>query len=411
MKMNYDVIVVGGGFAGFGAACAAARGGAKTLLVERNGFLSGAASDALVIPFMRYYTRGNNERVNAGLFEELQNRLQPAFNKNYYREEDLKQTMETICTEYGVELLYHTQIIDAVVEDGAVAAVKAHSVGKTFELRAKLFIDCTGDANLAAMAGCGYDLGENGTCQPMTLCFRLCNVDMDGFLAIRDQLNERYKEDQQKGLIKNPRENVLWFKTCLDGVLHFNTTRIINVDPTDPAELTRAEIEGRRQVLEMIAFFKRHFECFKDAELVMSAPRTGVRESRLIHGEYTLNENDILEGKKFESSIACGAYEVDIHNPNGTGTVIKKLADGVYYTIPYEACIAKDVKNLLVAGRCISSTHSAQSAYRIMPICCCIGEGVGVAAAEAIKNGISDPRMVDIKSVQAELTRHNARYK
>ncbi len=410
MEKQYDVIVVGGGFAGFGAACAAARGGARTLLVERNGFLSGAASDALVIPFMRYYTRGNDERVNAGLFEELQERLQPAFNKNYYREEDLKQTMETLCAEYGVDLLYHTQIIDAVTEDGKITAVKAHSVGKTFELRAKLFIDATGDANLAAMAGCGYELGENGNCQPMTLCFRVCNVDMEGFLAIRDQLNVRYKEDQQKGLIKNPRENVLWFKTCLDGVVHFNTTRIINVDPTDPVELTRAEIEGRRQILEMMAFFKRHFECFKNAELVMSAPRTGVRESRLIHGEYTLTESDILEGKKFETSIACGAYEVDIHNPNGTGTTIKKLADGVYYTIPYEACIPKDVKNMLVAGRCISSTHAAQSAYRIMPICCCIGEGVGVAAAQAIRAGYSDPRLVDIKAVQEELAQNHARY-
>ena len=408
MQTKYDVIVAGGGFAGFAAACAAAREGCRTLLVERNGFLGGAAGDALVLPFMRYSTRGDNRRVNAGLFLEVQKRLGMEEGSLYFREEELKIALEDLCAEYGVTLLYHTEITGALVENGVLTALDAFCAGRHFKLYAPVYIDATGDANLAGMAGCGYELGDKGSCQPMTLCFRMANIDMEGFEKIRRSINPCYWEDQKKGLIRNPRENVLLFHTLIPGVLHFNTTRIIHVNPTDPEDLTRAEREGRQQVMEMVAFLKRHFECFAQAQLIMTAARAGVRESRLIHGEYTLTEDDVLSGRHFESGIARSAYKIDIHNPGGTGTVLKNLPEGVYYTIPFETCIPKEKKNLLVAGRCISATHAAQSSFRIMPVCCCIGEGAGIGAALFVKKGVRDLRMVDPGELRAILQKHGA---
>lgn len=411
MQTKYDVIVVGGGAAGFGAAVAAAREGADTLLIERNGYLGGACCDALVNPFMHYYTRGDHKRVNAGLFKEVQDRLGMNEGDNPYKEEDLKVVMETMCLEAGVHLLYHTEITGVTVDGGRICALDAYSVGKHYTFEADYFIDATGDANLAAMAGCGFDLGDNGQCQSLTLMFRLCNVDLEGFAEIRDQINERYQEDKAKGLITNPRDNVLILRSLLPGgVLNFNTTRIQNVDPTNPEDLTKSEIAARQQVYEMIAFLKRHFSCFANAELMTTAPRTGVRESRLVHGEYTLNEDDILGTRHFETSIARGAYCIDIHDPVSGKTLVTRLPDGLYYTIPYEACIPKGKTNLLMAGRCISSTHKAQAAYRIIPICCCIGEGVGAAAGLLLKDHAKDVRDVDIKAVQSVLESHGALY-
>lgn len=406
MREKYDVVIVGGGFAGFAAACAAAREGADTLLVEKNGCLGGAAADSLVTPFMRYCTRGDNVIVNAGLFTEFRRRM--GIEGVAFNDEQMKVIMERMCLDYGVKLLYHTTVTGVEQEENRIVGLHAYAAGRRFALRANVFIDATGDGNLAAMAGCGYELGEAGSCQPMTLCFRMCNVDTALFKQENGKLNEYYVADKENGLIRNPREDVLWFYTTVPGVIHFNTTRVINVDPTDPEELTRAEIEARNQVTEMAAFLKRHFKSFENAEVVMTAARTGVRESRLIHGEYTITEQDILEGRQFESAIARGAYGVDIHNPGGSGTVIAKLPDGVYYTIPYESCIAKDKANLLVAGRCISSTHAAQSAYRVMPICCSIGEGVGTAAGICAGKALSDVRQVDVAALREKLIQNGA---
>ena len=262
MKTEYDVIVVGGGFAGFAAACAAAREGAETLLIEKNGCLGGAAADSLVMPFMRYYTRGNNQTVNAGLFKEACDRM--GVNGLYFCEEDMKPALEQLCLEHGVHLLYHTTVTEVKQTGNQITGLTAFSVGKKFELTAKVFVDATGDGNIAAMAGCGFELGENGTCQPMTLCFRMCNVDTALFrrehVEKEGKMQALYLADKEAGLIQNPRENVLLFFSPVNGVIHFNTTRIIDVDPTDPVELTRAEIQARGQVAQMAAFMKRHFK-------------------------------------------------------------------------------------------------------------------------------------------------------
>jgi len=244
----------------------------------------------------------------------------------------------------------------------------------------------------------------------MTLCFRLADVDTDKFdPESRELVNEKYKEYKDKGIIKNPREDVLTFEHIVDDIIHFNSTRIVGRSAVDVEDLTAAEIEAREQMYELYQFMKNNIPGFENSKLLMSAPQIGVRESRRIVGEYVITEEDLLNTIKFEDSIARGTYPVDIHNPSGTGTVLKDVPYGDYYTIPYRALIPLGVNNLIVAGRPISSTHEAHSAYRVMPICASIGEGAGIAASVAFNKKISF-KEVDSKDIHNLLDKYEALY-
>jgi hypothetical protein len=245
----------------------------------------------------------------------------------------------------------------------------------------------------------------------MTLCFNIGGVPYGDrhYVEVRREVKELYKEWQAQGKIKNPREDVLIFHSILPNTLHFNSTRIIKKSPLNAEDVTKAEIEAREQMFELVNFLKDNFELFKDSYLINSAPVIGVRESRRIIGEYQMTAEDVLGCKKFEDGIARGNYPVDIHNPNGTGTKLQALPPDGYYNIPLGALIPKGAKTVLVAGRCISATHEAQASIRIMPITCCIGEGAGVAAATALSEGVEIAN-VDIQKVQAKLTENGALY-
>ena len=317
-----------------------------------------------------------------------------------------------MCIESGVVLLFNTTVTDVRVEDGRIVSLSALGKSKKLELVADNYIDATGDGELSMMAGCEYKLGRaaDSLCQPMTLCFRMSGVDVEEYRKLRDRqgggeeptINELYREYQKKGLIKNPRENVLIFFSLHDSTLHFNTTRIVKLDPTDPFDVTRAEIEAREQVFEMHKFLRDSFPCFKNSRVLSTALQIGIRESRKIVGEYTLTEEDILSLCRFDDAIAVSNYEIDIHNPEGAGTRIHRFAQGEWYEIPYRCLIPKGIKNMLVAGRCISSTHEAQASYRIMPYCCEIGQAAGAAMGLALRDGI-EPRAINVKELQANL--------
>ncbi|OQB16010.1 MAG: anaerobic glycerol-3-phosphate dehydrogenase subunit B [Firmicutes bacterium ADurb.Bin193] len=415
MKTDYDVIVVGGGFTGVAAAIAASREGAKALIVERYGFLGGAATNSLVNPFMPYFTEINGERqlVNAGLFKTMIHRLHElcgmSEDLSTFNEEILKLVLDRMVRENNVDVLFHSYMIDAKREGNEVKSIViANKSGKT-TLSAKYFIDATGDADLAALLRCPFTLGRDSDnlCQPMTLCFRIGNIDMEKFKAVRNDINTLYKQFRAEGKIKNPRQDVLLFPHMLDGVLHFNTTRIIKKNPLNALDITAAEMDAREQVYELYLFLKNNIQGFENSILLMSAPQIGVRESRKIEGEYKISADELMSCKKFTDSIARGNYGIDIHNPEGTGTKRTHVPEGDYYTIPYRALVPKGMLNLLVAGRCISSTHEAQSAYRIMPICCCIGEGAGVAVGVALKDNVPT-RDVSVKKVRGLLKQYGA---
>ena len=187
-----------------------------------------------------------------------------------------------------------------------------------------------------------------------------------------------------------------------DGIIHVNSTRIIKRNPVDAWDRTQAEIEAREQAFELFRFLKENADGFENSRLLSTAMEIGVRESRMIEGMYTLTADDLKACIRFKDAIALGNYDIDIHNPAGTGTSHYLFPDGQYYTVPYRCLVPSNTQNLLVTGRCISVTHEAQASIRIMPIVCCLGQAAGVAAAVAVQDK-ADVRQVNVPKVQALL--------
>jgi hypothetical protein len=417
-KQTYDVLVAGGGPSGIAAAVAAARLGADTLLVERYGFLGGAGTAMMVNPWMSYWASGgSNVQLIFGVLQELIDRMTAMGmyghpkQKTAFDPEALKVAAEQLCQEAGVKLLYHSFLGEAVMMDESgtrIDAVKFANKAGLVEMKANVYVDATGDADLAALAGAEVEKGRevDSLSQPMTLNFRMANVDMDR-LPSRAAITEQYKAAKRRGDIQCPREDVLWFYANQPGVIHFNTTRVVRKDATNPWELTEAEIEGRRQVQQLVAFLKAEVAGFEEAYLQTTAPQIGVRESRRVVGEYRLTAEELLTSCRFEDVIARGSYPVDIHNPDGEGTILKHLPQGEWYDIPFRALVPKKIENLLIGGRPISATHEAHSAIRVQPIAMAIGQAAGTAAA-LCATGHVKPRELDVRQVQEALTRQGA---
>ena len=410
---KYDLAVIGGGFAGVAAALAAARGGAKVLIVEKSNCLGGAAVNCLVNPFMPYWTEMDGKRVDlsAGIFKEIHDRLEHhnAMSNESFLEEELKYILNEMVAEANIDLLFHAYIFKVEKCDEHIASIVVATKSGEMHVEANYFIDATGDAQLAYLANCPTVLGRESDhlCQPMTLCFRVGNVDVEKFYASRKKLKIAHAQSLAAGELINPRENILVFKTPIHNVLHFNTTRVVKKNPTSPEEVTEAEVLARQQVYEIYDFMKKHADGLEDSFLMMTAAEIGVRESRMIVGDYVLTEQDCRNFVKFEDAIAACNYDIDIHNPEGTGTSHYYFPAGEYYTIPYRSLIPKSAENLLVAGRCISSDHGAQASYRIMPVVCCIGEAAGSAVGLAVKQNCT-VREIDVKELQNELKRNGA---
>lgn len=417
---NYDIIVVGGGFAGTAAALAASRNGCKVLIIEQSGALGGAANTCLINPFMPNSTKIKNEKgetekleLSRGIFAEICSKLKEAgaMNGGTFHEEYLKLILDDMTEEAGIDVLFHATLCEVKAENGMLESVTVITKGGKISFSAKQYIDCTGDADLAVMSGCPYHLGRKGDslCQPMTLCFRIANIDEKEFFTSesRKQMQEIYKRWQEDGKTSNPRENILLFRTMIEGVVHFNTTRIVKRNPVDPFDVSWAEREARRQMLDIFHMLRDELPSFRNAQIVSSASWIGARESRMIDGEHILNEEELKNCIRFDDAIAAGNYDIDIHNPEGSGTSHYYFPDGEYYTIPYRSLIPKKIFNLLVAGRCISSTHEAQASYRIMPIVCCLGEAAGVGASVAIKDNCT-PKEADIRKIQKILLDNGA---
>lgn len=417
--MKYNLVVVGGGLTGVAAAVSAAREGMSVLLVEKSGCLGGAASNCLVYPFMPYWTKlpgskaGENKKyLSQGIFKEIKERNDKYVsdcNEKEFNSEYLKIVLDDMTSEAGVEVLFHSVVYGVKTSGRQITAVEITSKGWNIIAQADFFVDATGDGDLFYLAGCDYQLGRDsdGFCQPMTTCFRMSGVDLDLFTEDRPRLQQLYKEKQAKGELINPREDILVFFGVGEDVLHFNSTRVVKLDPTNPFEISRAEVLARRQIHELISFLKENSKAFDESALISIAVNIGVRESRKLKGMHVLTADELIACTRFEDSIALGNYDIDIHSPTGTGTSHRYFAEGEYYTIPYRSLLPKEYDNLLVAGRCISATHEAQASVRIMPICCCLGEAAGTAAAIAFNSG-KNAHTVDVKAVQNKLTANGA---
>lgn len=413
---HWDVIVVGGGPGGVPAAVAAARNGARVLLVEGYGFLGGMATSALVLPYMKY--SAGNTIIVRGIFEEFLDMLEKnggtrkmkipeekliwlntfstdLEDRAHFDDEIMKYVLDRFVLDSGSDILFHTQAIGVLMKDSTIKAVRVFHKGGVEDLSADIFIDSTGDGDIAAWAGAKIEIGreEDNACQPMTTSFRMANVDVERMPSGKE-VNKLYDKARADGEIKNPRENILKFYTIHPDVMHFNTTRVIGKTSLDGWSMTEAEIEGRRQVAEMVRFLNKYVSGFENAYLMKTGAQIGVRESRRVIGKYILTADDVIQGRKFEDGVACGSYAIDIHNPAGTGTKMIYLDEGVYYHIPYRCLIPAGTDNLIVSSRCISATHEAHSSQRVMPTIWGIGQASGTAAALCVKRKII-PEAVD----------------
>lgn len=408
MNKIYDVVVCGGGIAGVMSAVAAAREGKSVIIIEKYGYFGGMATSALVYPFMRDTQNPDKKPANAGLYYEMLEKVHElggsdAPHSRHYMDEYLKVALDRMVDEAGVKTLFHAKLCGAVRNGERIISVSVATISGILEIKGRVFIDATGNADLCAFAGLSFELGResDGLCQPMTLCFRLVNVDMSRFKASEAQI--KYKELQTTGKIKNPREDILYFRYPIDGVLHMNTTRVSGKNPTSVEEVTEAEKELREQMLEMVKFFRENVAGMERCELISSGSEAGIRESRRIVGRVTITADDICGGRKFEDSIARGTYEIDIHNPTGGGTTHIAAPTNDYYTIPYRAMLPCDVENVVVAGRTVSATHEATAAIRIMPICACMGHAAGIAASMAVEHGVGAGE-IDVGELRRKLT-------
>ncbi|HEX2263995.1 MAG TPA: FAD-dependent oxidoreductase, partial [Pseudonocardiaceae bacterium] len=284
---------------------------------------------------------------------------------------------------------------------------------------AQVVVDCTGDGDVAAASGAAFEVGrtEDGLVQPMTLMFRM--VD---FLQSRFADYVRVHPDQWRGVhglwdliqqateagdLELPREDLLFFATPHPHELSVNSTRVTRALGTSVWDLSRAEFVARRQLDQISRFLRDRVPGFENSYVAQSGVQVGVRETRRVLGDYQLTGNDILAAKKFPDAIARGAYPVDIHNPEGTGTVLKRVPKGQAYDIPLRCLLPRGVDRLIVAGRCISGTHVAHSSYRVMPIAMATGHAAGVCAALATRTD-KLPRDVPAEEVQQELRAQGA---
>ncbi|GAA1810680.1 FAD-dependent oxidoreductase [Planosporangium flavigriseum] len=440
VRATTDVLVVGAGPAGLAAAISSARHGAHTLVVERYGYVGGNLTAGLVGPCMTSYSLGGGEQLIRGVFEELILRMEAEGSAIHpsrvpagspyagfityghdkvtpFDPEAVKVVAAEMCLAAGVELLLHTLVVQPRLDGDRVTGVVVASKSGLEVLEASVIVDCSADADVAARAGAPVRVGRDadGLTQPMTLFFRVGNVDD----AVVEEYVRAHPDDRRPfasiveaaraaGEFTIPRRGVGLYKTLQSGIWRVNTTRVQRRDGTDVGDLTRAEIEGRRQVVELMGFFRRRLPGFADCFLLDTAATIGVRETRRIVGEYTLTLDDLVSGRDFADVIALCGYPVDIHSPTGSGGgVDEQLRTANAYQIPYRCLVPVGREQLLVAGRSVSSTHEALGAIRVMPAAFAMGQAAGTAAALSLVDGVS-PRQLDVARLQAVLLRDGA---
>ncbi len=434
IRSEVDVLVVGGGPSGLIAAQAAADDGLKVMLIESRSFVGGNMTIGL--PILGFLGQKGNQIIK-GLPQKFIDRLKERDAASEHRAcplhmsltlvepEAVKNVGLEMLLESGVEVLLYVFFAGVIKEGNSVKGVIVESKSGREVILAKTIIDCTGDADVAYRAGVECEQGnEQGGVQPPTLMFALGGVDTEKLrLSISEEPrtyltdfipNEYFGQNNQfivvglRSLIqkatedglKLPTERTIVITGLKEGEVWVNMTRVNGLDGTDPASLTWGEAEGRRQIHDIQKYLINYVPGFENAYFSKMAPFIGIRETRRIVGKYVMTAADILGCGRFEDAIAVASYPLDLHHPQGGGCTLEWCGD--CYDIPYRSLIPEKIENLIVAGRCISTTHEAMSAIRVMAPCMAMGEAAGRAAKLAIRAGVL-PSQLDVAELRAEL--------
>jgi hypothetical protein len=442
-----DVLVVGSGPAGVGAAIASARMGAKTMLVEKYGFAGGNLTAAQINPMFTFHDVHGRQIIDGIAGEFVRRMIKGQYSEGHVTDltfdnasmtpldpNGSKNILLEMLSEAGVDLLFYTFFSDVVKEEDLVKVVIIENKAGRSAICPKVIIDCTGDGDVAARSGAKFTIGdgkvtEQGIMQPVSLFFRIGNVDIKALRNwmkanrkfLKDSptdedidkqktiaflgLNELVKDEIKRGNLDEEIANRILMYELPHQQFAINTTRLQNVSGLSAKEMTNAEIRLRKQVAQLYQFLKKFVGGFSAAYILDTGVQVGVRETRHIIGDYILNENDILNGTGFKDGVSCGTYAIDVHPGKGKMQIYTGSGKKVY-EIPYRSLIPIGLDNLLIAGRCISANHLAAGSVRVMATCMAMGQGAGVAAAMAAKDNLLT-RQIDVGKLRENLLRQN----
>lgn len=412
-----DVVVIGGGPAGVATAVTAGEQGMKTLIIEKNGFFGGAnvsGNSGTIGGLYSSTEKGDLQQIVFGFAGRFADRLREkggligpvSFGHTALAPHDpfvWKETADEFIKNANVDVLLHTYFVDVIMEENKVVGIIIENKDGRSAIMGKVFIDASGDGDVAAKAGAPYVYGKDGIIQAMTMTFRMGNVDWNKASKYSlEDIWERVAEADKTEEYDLPRKHPFIFPTPKHDQALMNATAIIAPDdrvlyPTKAADLTYAEIAGRQQIREYERFVKDYLDGFENAYIYDNGTEIGIRQSRTIIGEYTLKNDDVVNAKKFETAIVRSAWPIEIHG-GSQGVKVVNLGDD-YYEIPFEVMLPKDIEGIMTVGRCISAEHEALASARVVAQCFEEGFAAGIAATMCVNENIT-PKQVDIQKVR-----------